>query len=116
MHLHHAAAHRRRYPRVVTRPVTRILLAILLAAGLAALPGWTAGALGASCCGTDCSPCPLSFCKATRADRALLPPTAGLAPLAAVLIHPAPTAPLERAGLGALQRFSAPESFQPMRN
>jgi len=91
-------------------------MACVLAVALLALPGWTSGARGTSCCGPDCSPCPLSFCKTTRADRALVPAVAGLGPLAvALILGAAATAVVIRGAPGAA-RFPGQASFHPMRN
>jgi hypothetical protein len=100
----------------VTRRTARAVVAFLLAAGLFALPVSTAGAAGSSCCGTDCSPCPLSICKATRAERALVPHAAALAPLALCAEVAAPVAALDVASDAASRSFRVPRSFHPMRN
>jgi hypothetical protein len=96
--------------------MTRAVFACLLAAALLALPGWTAGARGASCCGDDCAPCPLSFCKTTRADRALVPEPAALGPVPIALIRATAAAPFAIPSAAAVATFAGPGSFRPMRN
>jgi len=95
----------------------RIAFALLLVVGLLVLPGATAQGSAASCCGSDCAPCPLSFCKTARVDRAALPPAFTLGPPTVAPLSvsvdrtigvPAPT---ESAALSRV-----PASYRPMRN
>jgi len=95
----------------------RKAFALALIVGLLYLPGATAQGSAGSCCGSDCGPCPLSFCKTTRADRAALPPAFDLAPplvgaLALDVFRAIGIpAPAESAAVSRL-----PASFRPMRN
>jgi len=94
----------------------RAAFALVLVAGLLALPRSMAAAASAGCCGPDCSPCPVSLCKTTTADRAVVPEVAApapAAPQAAVLVFvdgysPAPAAPADA--------IHAPRAFHPLRN
>ena len=97
--------------------IGRSVFALALIVGLLFLPGATAQGSAASCCGSDCGPCPISFCKTTRADRAALPFAFGLAPPSA----DAPPLDAFRAiGLPAPREGAAvyriPAGFRPMRN
>lgn len=94
----------------------RVAIALALAAALLALPGWTSGAPAASCCGVDCTPCPLSFCKTTRADRALLPAVAALAAATEVAAAPVSfeSSPIRPASHGPAGH--EPRAFHPLRN
>ena len=97
--------------------IARRVFALALIVGLLFLPGATAQGSAASCCGSDCGPCPLSFCKTTRADRAALPPAFSLAlPVADALsldVFRAVGLPAPAEG-AAVSRV--PTSFRPMRN
>ena len=97
--------------------IGRKAFALALIVGLLYLPGATAQGSAASCCGSDCGPCPLSFCKTTRADRAALPPAFALAlpsvgaPPLGVFCAVGLRAPAEGAADSRV-----PASFRPMRN
>ena len=97
--------------------IGRNVFALALIVGLLFLPGATAQGSAASCCGSDCGPCPLSFCKTTRADRAALPPAFALALPA---VDPLSLGVFRAIGMPAPAENAAasrvPASFHPMRS
>jgi hypothetical protein len=91
-------------------------MALLLAAGLLAVPAVSGGSPAAACCGADCSPCPLSFCKTTRADRAVIPTVAALAPAAVHVVASLDASPHGFASPDETLVAHAPRAFRPLRN